>query len=117
AAPPSEPQAEPVTVAASYKFVQWEAGNFVKLDKNPTYFIADAPVRAKYPATLVLQVPKVDSIIYRLYRNVQATVFALQAGTLDFIDWTVPPDQVAPITGVPNIGLQSSVAAGVSFQS
>jgi len=116
-ATPWEAQDQDVIGAGSYKFVHWEAGNFVKLDKNPNYFIADATVRAKYPATLVLQVPKVDSIIYRLYRNVQATVFALQAGTLDFIDWTVPPDQVAPITGDPNIGLKSSADAGFFYQS
>src|SRR5436309_3310235 len=116
-ATPWEAQDQDVIGAGSYKFVHWEAGNFVKLDKNPNYFIADATVRAKYPANLVLQVPKVDSIIYRLYRNVQATVFALQAGTLDFIDWTVPPDQVAPITGDPNIGLKSSADAGFFYQS
>src|SRR5213594_2941287 len=116
-ATPWEAQDQDVIGAGSYKFVHWEAGNFVKLDKNPNYFIADATVRAKYPATLVLQEPKVDSIIYRLYRNVQATVFALQAGTLDFIDWTVPPDQVAPITGDPNIGLKSSADAGFFYQS
>src|SRR3989449_578511 len=116
-ATPWEAQDQDVIGAGSYKFVHWEAGNFVKLDKNPLYFTADATVRAKYPANLVLQVPKVDSIIYRLYRNVQATVFALQAGTLDFIDWTVPPDQVAPITGDPNIGLKSSADAGFFYQS
>jgi ABC-type transport system substrate-binding protein len=116
-ASPWEAQDQDVIGAGSYKFVHWEAGNFVRLDKNPNYFIPDATVRAKYPSTLDLRVPKVDSIIYRLYRNVQATVFALQAGTLDFIDWTVPPDQVAPIAGDPNIGLKSSADAGFFYQS
>src|SRR5213594_3616374 len=114
---PWEAQDQDVIGAGSYKFVHWEAGNFVKLDRNLDYFTADATVRAKYPTNLDLRVPKVDSIIYRLYRNVQATVFALQAGTLDFIDWTVPPDQVAPITGDPNIGLKSSADAGFFYQS
>src|SRR5437867_7578739 len=112
-----EAQDQDVIGAGSYKFVTWVAGNYVRLDKNPDYFTADATVRAKYPSTLNLRVPKVDSIIYRLYRNVQATVFALQAGTLDFIDWTVPPDQVAPIAGDPNIGLKSSADAGFFYQS
>jgi len=114
---PWEAQDQDVIGAGSYKFVHWEVGNFVRLDKNPDYFVSDATVRAKYPASLVLRVPMVDSIIYRLYRNVQATVFALQAGSLDFIDWTVPPDQVAPITGDPNIGLKSSADAGFFYQS
>ncbi len=114
---PWEAQDQDVIGAGSYKFVHWEAGNFVRLDKNPGYFLPDATVRAAYPSSLVLRVPKVDSIIYRLYRNVQATVFALQAGTLDFIDWTVPPDQVAPIAGDPNIGLKSSADAGFFYQS
>ena len=115
-ASPWEAQDQDVIGAGSYKFVHWEAGNFVKLDKNPDYFIPNRTVAAK-TLDFGLRVPKVDSIIYRLYRNVQATVFALQAGSLDFIDWTVPPDQVAPITGDPNIGLKSSADAGFFYQS
>src|SRR5437867_1293179 len=112
-----EAQDQDVIGAGSYKFVTWVAGNYVRLDKNPDYFIPDTSVRAKYPASLVLRVPKVDEIVYRLYRNVQATVYALQAGALDFIDWTVPPDQVGPIAGDPNIGLKSSADAGFFYQS
>src|SRR5256885_2083037 len=107
---PWEAQDQDVIGAGAYKFVHWEAGNFVRLDKNPYYFIPDSSVAAK-TLQFGLRVPKVDSIVYRLYRNVQATVFALQAGTLDFIDWAVPPDQVAPITADPNIGLKSNAAA------
>jgi len=113
---PWEAQDQDVIGAGSYKFVHWEVGNFVRLDKNPDYFVPDRSVAAK-TLDFGLRVPKVDSIIYRLYRNVQATVFALQAGSLDFIDWTVPPDQVAPITGDPNIGLKSSADAGFFYQS
>jgi len=112
-----EAQDQDVIGAGSYKFVTWVSGNYVRLDKNPDYFIPDTSVRAKYPASLVLRVPKVDEIVYRLYRNVQATVYALQAGALDFIDWTVPPDQVGPIAGDPNIGLKSSADAGFFYQS
>src|SRR5213080_2315330 len=112
-----EAQDRDVIGAGSYKFVTWVAGNYVRLDKNPDYFIPDTSVRAKYPTSLVLRVPKVDEIVYRLYRNVQATVYALQAGALDFIDWTVPPDQVGPIAGDPNIGLKSSADAGFFYQS
>src|SRR5881628_1450688 len=115
-ASPWEAQDQDVIGAGSYKFVHWEAGNFVKLDKNPDYFIPNSSVAAK-TLQFGLRVPKVDSIVYRLYRNVQATVFALQAGTLDFIDWAVPPDQVAPITADPNIGLKSSAGAGFFYQS
>src|SRR3989454_672497 len=113
---PWEAQDQDVIGAGAYKFVHWEAGNFVRLDKNPYYFIPDSSVAAK-TLQFGLRVPKVDSIVYRLYRNVQATVFALQAGTLDFIDWAVPPDQVAPITADPNIGLKSSADAGFFYQS
>src|SRR5467141_4016190 len=115
-ASPWEAQDQDVIGAGSYKFVHWEAWTFVRLDKNPDYFIPDASVAAKTLA-FGLQVPKVDSIIYRLYRNVQATVFALQAGQIDFIDWAVPPEFVAPITADPNIGLKSSADAGFFYQS
>src|SRR5467141_150397 len=111
-----EAQDQDVIGAGPYKFVHWEAGNFVRLDKNPDYFIPNRTVAAK-TLDFGLQVPKVDSIIYRLYRNVQATVFALQAGQIDFIDWAVPPEFVAPITADPNIGLKSSADAGFFYQS
>src|SRR5213594_3178112 len=116
-ATPWEAQDQDVIGAGSYKFVHWEAGNFVKLDKNPNYFIADATVRAKYPATLVLQVPQVDAIVFRLIRHPQASVFALQAGTLDSAGMVVVPTRVDPITGDPNIGLKSSADAGFFYQS
>src|SRR2546430_13650692 len=102
--------------AGPYRLIGGEAGIFAKRKKTPNFLVGGAPAREMYPATLVLQVPKVDSIIYRLYRNVQATVFALQAGRLGFIDWTVPPDQVAPITGDPNIGLKSSGGSWFLFR-
>src|SRR3989442_3255887 len=113
---PWEAQDQDVIGAGAYKFVHWEAGNFVRLDKNPYYFIPDSSVAAK-TLQFGLRVPKVDSIVYRLYRNVQATVFALQAGTLDFIALAVPPEQVCPVTTVPDIRLQSSSEAGFFYQT
>ena len=113
---PWEAQDQDVIGAGAYRFVHWESGNFVRLDKNPDYFVPDASVAAK-TLQFGLRVPKIDSIIYRLYRNVQATVFALQAGTIDFIDWAVPPEFVAPITSDPNVGLKSSADAGFFYQS
>src|SRR5439155_6053048 len=71
---PWEAQDRDVIGAGSYKFVTWVPGNYVRLDKNPGYFVPDASVRAKYPTSLHLRVPAVDEIVYRLYRNVQATV-------------------------------------------
>lgn len=97
-----------------FKFVTWAPGQFSRLDKNPEYFIPDESVAA---ATIQagLRVPRLDSIVYRLYKNTQAGIFALQGGDVDFNDWYAPAEYVAPLLADPNVGLLTSADAGFFY--
>ena len=91
-----------------FRFVTWQPGQVARIEKNADYFVPN------YQATLDagLRVPALDAIVYRLFRNVQAGVFALQAGEVDFLDWFVPPEFVGPLLTDPNVGVITSADAG-----
>lgn len=99
-----------------FKFVTWAPGQFARLDKNPDYFIPDASIGA-VTIQAGLRVPRLDSIVYRLYKNTQAAIFALQGGDVDFNDWYAPAEYVAPLLADPNVGLLTSADAGFYFLS
>ncbi len=99
-----------------FKFVTWVAGQFARIDKNPDYFIPDATEGAAVLAA-GLRVPAIDSMVYRLYKNTQAGIFALQGGDVDFNDWYAPAEYVAPLLADPNVGLLTSADAGFYYIS
>ena len=99
-----------------FKFVTWAAGQFSRLDKNPDYFLPDPSV-AQATLDAGLRVPALDSIVYRLYKNTQAGIFALQGGDVDFNDWYAPAEYVAPLLADPNVGLLTSADAGFYYIS
>ncbi len=100
--------------SGSFKFTTWVSGSFARVDKNPDYFIP-SPEVAQATITAGLRQPRLDAMVYRLYKNVQASIFALQAGTIDFTDWNVPPDFVGPLLSDPNVGLKTSADAGFFY--
>ncbi len=107
-------QDQDVIGTGELKFVTWAPGQFVRLDKNPDFVLPDPSIG---PAVLAagLRLPRLDSLIYRVYKNSQAAVFALQGGDLDFVDWYVDPVYVAPLLADPNVGLLTSADAGFVF--
>ena len=104
-------QDQDVISTGAFRFVTWLPGQVARIEKNPDYFLPDPSVGQ---ATLDagLRVPALDVIIFRLFRNVQAGVFALQAGEVDFLDWFVPPEFVGPLLSDPNVGVITSADAG-----
>ena len=94
-----------------FKFVTWQPGVVARIVKNPDYFIP----RDEYRKESILRVPALDAMVFRLFRNVQASVFALQAGEVDFLDWFVPPEFVGALLADPNVGLKTSADAGYFY--
>ena len=100
--------------AGPFKFGTWQPGVIARVEKNPNYFIPDPSVGQKTIAA-GLRVPALDAMVYRLYRNIQAGIFALQAGEVDFADWFVPPEFVGPLLADPNIGIKTSADTGYFY--
>ncbi|HTI55653.1 MAG TPA: ABC transporter substrate-binding protein [Verrucomicrobiae bacterium] len=82
-----------------FKFVQWDRGQRVVLDKNPTYW--------RLPV-------KVDRVIFRSITEDQARLTELLTGALDLIVGT-PPDFVAQLENHPKVTLQRQVGAHVWY--
>jgi peptide/nickel transport system substrate-binding protein len=82
-----------------FKFVQWDRGQRVVLEKNPAYW--------RFPV-------KVDRVIFRPITEDQARLTELLTGALDLIVGT-PPDFVAQLENHPKVTLQRQVGAHVWY--
>jgi peptide/nickel transport system substrate-binding protein len=82
-----------------FKFVSWDRGQRVVLDKNPAYW--KAPV-------------KLDRVIYRPIVEDQARLTELLTGSLDLIVG-VPPDFVTPLESGGKVGVLKQVGAHVWY--
>jgi peptide/nickel transport system substrate-binding protein len=82
-----------------FRYVSWDRGQRVVLEKNPTYW--------KFPV-------KLDRVIYRPIVEDQARLTELLTGSLDLIVG-VPPDFVAQLDGNAKIGLLKQVGAHVWY--
>ena len=82
-----------------FKFVAWDRGQRVVLEKNPGYW--------RFPV-------KVDRVIYRPITEDQARLTELLTGGLDLIVGT-PPDFVAQLENHPKVTLHRQVGAHVWY--
>jgi peptide/nickel transport system substrate-binding protein len=82
-----------------FKFVSWDRGQRVVLEKNPSYW--------KFPV-------KLDRVIYRPIVEDQARLTELLTGTLDLIVG-VPPDFVSQLEGGGKVGVLKQVGAHVWY--
>ncbi|HUM16862.1 MAG TPA: ABC transporter substrate-binding protein [Candidatus Nitrosotalea sp.] len=82
-----------------FKFVAWDRGQRVVLEKNPSYW--------RFPV-------KVDRVIYRSITEDQARLTELLTGGVDLIVGT-PPDFVAQLENHPKVTLQKQVGAHVWY--
>ncbi len=82
-----------------FKFVSWDRGQRVVLEKNPSYW--------RYPV-------KVDRVVYRPIVEDQARLTELLTGSLDLIVG-VPPDFVGQLESNPKVTLLRQVGAHVWY--
>jgi peptide/nickel transport system substrate-binding protein len=99
-----------------FKFVSWEPGKQIVLEKNPNYNWAPIFFKNKGPA-------KIDRVIFRLIRDASTRVNALESGEIDISDLTPPLDmrrfrdnprfktQVGNVSGLP-FGLLFNTSRG-----
>src|SRR5258705_11013594 len=83
-----------------FKFVSWDRGQRVVLEKNPSYW--------RYPV-------KVDRVIYRPVTEDQARLTELLTGGPELIVGT-PPDFVAQLENHPKVTRHKQVGAPVRYR-
>ena len=61
--------------------------------------------------------PYIDGMLFKIYKTAQAAVFALQAGEIDVVSWSVPPEFVGGLLIDPNIGIFNTAEKGFFYIS
>ncbi len=110
-------QDEDVIGIGEYIFDTWDPGVIARVERNPDVWQPTDPLIRQTAVNAGHRVPALDAIVYRLFRNVQAGIFALQSGEVDFLDWFVPPEFVPPLIADPNVGIITSADAGFFYIS
>jgi len=53
--------------------------------------------------------PIIEGMLFKIYKTVQAAIFALQAGQIDLISWPIPPEFVPTLQSDPNADLVTTL--------
>ncbi|MFL5758270.1 MAG: ABC transporter substrate-binding protein [Thermomicrobiales bacterium] len=77
-----------------FKFVKWDAGSEIVLEKNPTYWQTGMPYY--------------DQIVYKIVPEGTTRVTGMKTGDLDMIT-AVPPDQIEAVKTMENVTWQEVV--------
>lgn len=75
--PSKNPANDKPVGSGPFKFVSWERGSHVKLERNPDYFMAGKPY--------------LDGLIVQVIADASARILAFERGEVDFIDYTGVP--------------------------
>ncbi len=88
-----------------FRFVDWQFGQFAKVEKNPDYYYGvnnTNPTQVFDPdVSKYMHPPFIDAIVFKIYRTTQLGVLALQSGDIDFYHWNLPPEFVPPLLNSP----------------
>lgn len=77
-----------------YKFVRWDAGSLIEMEKNPTYWQTGKPY--------------FDKVSFKIIVDGTTRVTGLKTGDLQLVR-DVPPDQIAVVQSFPNVTWQETV--------
>lgn len=59
--------------------------------------------------------PYIDGMLFKIYASMQAAVFAIQIGEIDYIAWPVPVEYVWDLLLNPNVGISSNAEKGFFY--
>ncbi|MCJ2564235.1 MAG: ABC transporter substrate-binding protein [Candidatus Thermoplasmatota archaeon] len=107
-----------------FSFGIWTPGVTVKIDKNWDYK-ADVVACEKVGTPPVctgnfysyMHQPYIDGMLFKIYKTAQAAVFALQAGEIDVVSWSVPPEFVGELIRDPNVEITATAEKGFFYLS
>lgn len=103
-----------------FKFASWEPGVTVRIEKFWDY---KADVLACTMAASgcdgdfysYMHQPYIDGMLFKIYKTAQAAVFALQAGEIDVVSWSVPPEFVNDLLQDPNVAIKTTAEKGFFY--
>lgn len=96
---PDQPIVEPIGTGP-YKFVKWDAGSEIDLEKNATYWQAGKPF--------------FDKAVFKIVPDATARVTGLKTGELNIFR-EIPPDQLAAVKALPDVTVQDVVGYTINM--
>ena len=105
-----------------FEFGQWTPGVTVRIDKFEDYYgdaldcerVGDPPV-CQGNFFLYMHQPYIDGMLFMIYQTPQMAVFALQAGEIDYVGWSIPPEFIGDLVADPNVELQITAGRGFAY--
>jgi peptide/nickel transport system substrate-binding protein len=85
-----------------YKFVKWDAGSQIELEKNPNYWQEGKPY--------------FDRFIYKIVEEGTTRVTGLKNGELNIVE-LLPPDQIEAVMGFENVNFQEVVGYTINIMA
>ncbi|MFQ6106272.1 MAG: ABC transporter substrate-binding protein [Thermoplasmata archaeon] len=118
------PSDDEVIGTGAFEFDIWNPGVSALLNRFEDYF-GDALACTKDPVSgkcagefyKYMHKPYIEGMLFKIYKTAQAAVFALQAGEIDVVSWSVPPEFVGGLLVDPNIGIFNTAEKGFFYLS
>ncbi|MCJ2512756.1 MAG: ABC transporter substrate-binding protein, partial [Candidatus Thermoplasmatota archaeon] len=107
-----------------FKFGQWNPGAGVRIDKFWDYkedalacFRSGSPPVCTGDFYGYMHQPYIDGMLFKIYKTLQAAVFALQAGEIDHVGWSILPEFVGNLLADPNVDVEIAAASSFAYLS
>ncbi len=84
---------ETMITAGPFKFVEWKADDHVTIEKNTKYFLSN--------------VPHVDQVVYRIFKDESTALNEFRAGNLEYVEQLPPGQRQAVIKEFPGQTIQN----------
>ena len=108
--------------SGAMEFDNWTPGVSAKLSRYEGYK-ADAQGCEKVGGVCTgnffsyMHKPYIGGMLFKIYKTAQAAVFALQAGEIEVVSWSVPPEFVGGLLIDPNVGIYNTAEKGFFYLS
>ncbi|MFQ6128504.1 MAG: ABC transporter substrate-binding protein [Thermoplasmata archaeon] len=108
--------------SGAFEFDNWQPGASVRLSRYENYK-ADVLDCEKEGGVCqgnffsYMHKPTITGMLFKIYKTAQTAVFALQAGEIDVVSWSVPPEFVGGLLVDPNVGIYTTAEKGFFYLS
>ncbi|MCJ2669000.1 MAG: ABC transporter substrate-binding protein [Candidatus Thermoplasmatota archaeon] len=118
------PADDEVIGTGAFEFDNWSPGVSALLNKYEDYYASaldcervGTPPVCQGTWFSYMHQPTIDGMLFKIYKTAQAAVFALQAGEIEVVSWSVPPEFVGGLLVDPNVGISSNAEKGFFYLS
>lgn len=113
-----EDQRRAIVGNGAFMWTDWDPGNFIRLDKNPDYYI-DGTLDQDRPYGLSLNGldmrPHIDGLEFIVRSTTDAAILSLERGEVDALPWPVDPGYITRVQQHPDLDVMSTPDFGFFY--